>query len=136
MPPPSSPRLPGQRVFREKPEAFPGTEEEEREEALRLAQVFFTHEAFAPFREGPVAKEVPVALEVEGVRLEGRADQVGADWVLDYKTDQEVDPRGLPPPGDGLRLGFGQAQGLRGRPAEGRGDFGRGEPRRGGAPSL
>jgi len=47
-------------------EAFPGAEEKEREEALRLAQVFFTHEAFARFRKGPVAKEVPVALEVEG----------------------------------------------------------------------
>lgn len=38
-----------------------------------------------------MAKEVPVALEVAGVRLEGRADRVGADWVLDHQTDQEVD---------------------------------------------
>jgi len=25
------------------------------------------------------------------VRLEGWADRVGADWVLDHQTDQEVD---------------------------------------------
>lgn len=70
---------------------FPGTTAEEREEALRLARTFLEAEVFAPFRKGTVAKEVPVALEVEGVRLEGRADRVGDDWVLDYKTDQAVD---------------------------------------------
>ncbi len=73
-------------------EAFPGAEGEEVEEALRLARAFLTAEAFAPYRGAPVAKEVPVALELLGVRLEGRADRVGEDWVLDYKTDRGVDP--------------------------------------------
>ncbi len=34
-----------------------------------------------------------MALELLGVRLEGRADRVGEDWVLDYKTDRQVDAR-------------------------------------------
>ncbi len=69
---------------------FPGAEGEEVEEALGLARAFFTAPAFAPYRGDPVAKEVPVALELLGVRLEGRADRVGKDWVLDYKTDRQV----------------------------------------------
>ena len=72
-------------------ESFPGAEGKEVEEAFSLARTFFTAEAFAPYREGPVAKEVPVTLELLGVRLEGRADRVGEDWVLDYKTDRQVD---------------------------------------------
>ena len=72
-------------------ESFPGAEGKEVEEAFSLARTFFTAEAFAPYRKGPVAKEVPVALELLGVRLEGRADRVGEDWVLDYKTDRQVD---------------------------------------------
>ncbi|MCX7850885.1 3'-5' exonuclease, partial [Thermus sp.] len=39
---------------------FPGAREKEREEALRLARSFLEGEAFAPFREGSVLKEVPV----------------------------------------------------------------------------
>lgn len=71
--------------------SFPEAVPEEQEEALELARTFLTHEAFAPFRGAGAAKEVPVALEVAGVRLEGRADRVGEDWVLDYKTDRRVD---------------------------------------------
>ncbi|SDF05306.1 ATP-dependent exoDNAse (exonuclease V) beta subunit (contains helicase and exonuclease domains) [Thermus arciformis] len=77
------------RAFLEK--AFPGAEEEGMEEAMRLARTFFTAEVFAPYRGNAVAKEVPVVLELLGVRLEGRADRVGKDWVLDYKTDRRVD---------------------------------------------
>lgn len=69
---------------------FPGAEEGEVKEALGLARAFFTAPAFAPYRGDPVAKEVPVALELLGVRLEGRADRVGEDWVLDYKTNRQV----------------------------------------------
>lgn len=74
-------------------ESFPGAEGEEVEEALRLARTFLTAEVFAPYRGNAVAKEVPVALELLGVRLEGRADRVGEDWVLDYKTDRGVDAK-------------------------------------------
>ncbi len=71
--------------------SFPEAAPEERQEALGLARTFLTREAFAPFRGTGVAKEVPVAYEVAGVRLEGRADRVGEGWVLDYKTDRQVD---------------------------------------------
>ncbi|GAA5335987.1 UvrD-helicase domain-containing protein [Thermus hydrothermalis] len=73
---------------------YPEAEEEEWEEALSLAHTFLIHEAFAPYRRGE--KEVPVVYyleleEGETVALEGRADRVGPDWVLDYKTDLALD---------------------------------------------
>lgn len=74
--------------------AYPDAEVKEREEALALARAFLSQEAFAPYRGGE--KEVPVVCYLElgegaTVALEGRADRVGEDWVLDYKTDRAVD---------------------------------------------
>ncbi|MDW8358213.1 3'-5' exonuclease, partial [Thermus sp.] len=88
---------------------FPGAREE-REEALRLARSFLEGEAFAPFREGSVLKEVPVVLEVGGVRLEGRADRVGEGWVLDYKTDRGVDLEGYALQVGAYALALGKAK--------------------------
>lgn len=69
---------------------YPAREEKEREEAVQLARNFYAAPVFQPYWRAE-AKEVPVVLEVQGVYLEGRADRVGADWVMDYKTDLEVD---------------------------------------------
>lgn len=57
------------------------------ERALELATVFRTDEAFAPFRgAGVQRREVSLAHRRGGAVLRGKADAVGADFVLDYKT--------------------------------------------------
>ncbi len=61
-------------------------------EAAGLVRRFRTDPEFARYREHALAWEVQLAHEVEGLRLEGRADLVGPDWVLDLKTDAELRP--------------------------------------------
>ncbi len=62
------------------------------EDAVTLARNFDQAEVFSRFRGGEVERERPVSLVLEGLRLNGTADLVGKDWVLDYKTDSEVIP--------------------------------------------
>ena len=62
------------------------------EDAVTLARNFDEADAFSRFRQGIEERERPVSLMLEGLRLNGTADLVGKDWVLDYKTDSEVIP--------------------------------------------
>jgi ATP-dependent helicase/nuclease subunit A len=62
------------------------------DDALRLAGNFGTEAAFAEFRIENVRREVPLVLEVGGVTLSGTADLVGEEFVLDFKTDAQMDP--------------------------------------------
>jgi ATP-dependent helicase/nuclease subunit A len=63
------------------------------ERALELAAVFRNAEAFRPFRDGAETRaELRVSLELSAATVHGRADLVGNDFVLDYKTgESEVD---------------------------------------------
>lgn len=61
------------------------------EEALALATVFRADALFAPYRLGGEAREQAVTLEVGGLTLSGVVDQVGSDYVLDFKTSREVE---------------------------------------------
>ncbi|MBD2012434.1 UvrD-helicase domain-containing protein [Microcoleus sp. FACHB-53] len=63
------------------------------EEAIALAQRFDRDPAFALFQEALASREQAVTLTVEQLRLNGVVDLVGNDWVLDFKTDQEVTPQ-------------------------------------------
>jgi ATP-dependent helicase/nuclease subunit A len=69
-----------------------GVAQEHILEAVGLAAEYDQNAEFEPFRSGTLAKEVPLELEVNGLRLSGVADLVGGDYVLDYKTDAEPDP--------------------------------------------
>jgi ATP-dependent helicase/nuclease subunit A len=61
-------------------------------EAARLASVFNRSKSFSEFRIENSLREVPVNFEFGGIELSGKADLVGSDWVLDFKTDSEMDP--------------------------------------------
>jgi ATP-dependent helicase/nuclease subunit A len=61
-------------------------------EAIGLAQNFNTNEAFAAVRELNIAREESITLTQTGITMTGIADLIGDDFVLDYKTDSEIDP--------------------------------------------
>lgn len=63
------------------------------EEALDLAETFRQSSTFESFRGTARAKEYPITLTIAQVTLNGIADLIGEDWVLDYKTDQEINPK-------------------------------------------
>ncbi|HEY9692439.1 MAG TPA: BREX-3 system P-loop-containing protein BrxF [Oculatellaceae cyanobacterium] len=62
------------------------------DEAIALAQRFDLSPFFAPFQEIQAQREQPVTLNIGRLRLNGVVDLLGADWVLDFKTDQEMIP--------------------------------------------
>ncbi|PMB42499.1 DNA helicase UvrD [Fischerella thermalis CCMEE 5330] len=59
-------------------------------EALQLAQRFEEVADFAQFQQGQW--ELPVNLKVGSLTFNGIVDLLGDDWVLDFKTDQEIAP--------------------------------------------
>ncbi|GAX39031.1 UvrD-helicase domain-containing protein [Nodularia sp. NIES-3585] len=62
-------------------------------EALELAKRFDEVENFAPFRQANTQWEQPVTLSIGRLTLNGIVDLLGSDWVLDFKTDQEMTPQ-------------------------------------------
>jgi ATP-dependent helicase/nuclease subunit A len=60
------------------------------ETALQLAQRFDEIADFAPFQEGE--REKIITLNMGNLRFNGLIDVLGDNWVLDLKTDQEIDP--------------------------------------------
>uniref|UniRef100_A0A7C3KHC7 DNA 3'-5' helicase n=1 Tax=Oscillatoriales cyanobacterium SpSt-418 TaxID=2282169 RepID=A0A7C3KHC7_9CYAN len=63
---------------------------EQVQEALDLANVFWRSPTYQPVRHGDW--EYALQLSVGLITLNGSADLVGADFVLDIKTDQAQDP--------------------------------------------
>lgn len=63
------------------------------EEAIALAQRFDLVPDFAPFQQAIVNREQPVTLTLGRLTFNGVVDLVGQDWVLDFKTDQEMSPQ-------------------------------------------
>jgi len=61
-------------------------------EALDLARRFRTSPVFEKLREGAVKREAKVRLKIANLALRGSIDLLGDDFVLDYKTDRDVDP--------------------------------------------
>jgi ATP-dependent helicase/nuclease subunit A len=62
-------------------------------EALALAERFATAPAYAALRSQAAEREARVALDVGGLRVHGVVDRLGPDFVLDFKTDQQVQPQ-------------------------------------------
>ena len=69
-----------------------GASAETLDEAVRLARVFRETEDFSSFHLGKFERELPVRIELNGKVLAGKADLVGDDYVLDFKTDSEMLP--------------------------------------------
>jgi ATP-dependent helicase/nuclease subunit A len=66
--------------------------EEHIQEAFDLAQQFHQSPVYQVVREGETQREQTVALSVKGLTLNGVVDLVGHDFVLDFKTDSEMQP--------------------------------------------
>lgn len=69
-----------------------GAPDEILKESLDLARVFRDGENFRSFRLDGFRREVPVRMELNGAVVSGKADLVGDDFVLDFKTDSEPVP--------------------------------------------
>jgi ATP-dependent helicase/nuclease subunit A len=61
-------------------------------EALQLAETFRSSPVYAEIRTKLTSLEAPIWFRRGGLALSGRVDGVGADFVVDFKTDREVDP--------------------------------------------
>ena len=59
-------------------------------EAFALAQRFYSAEAYNEQRQGNLAWEQNIPIEVGNLTLNGVVDLVGEDFVLDFKTDQAM----------------------------------------------
>jgi ATP-dependent helicase/nuclease subunit A len=62
------------------------------QEAFDLAQRFHTESVYQDYRDRGTLREQTVSLELNKLTLTGVVDLVGDDFVLDYKTDQEMYP--------------------------------------------
>jgi ATP-dependent helicase/nuclease subunit A len=60
-------------------------------EAIELASKFRSSDKFSAFRGTDTQKEVALKIEIKQVGVAGRADLVGEDWVLDFKTGASVE---------------------------------------------
>ena len=64
---------------------------EDLETILELAKRFDEVADFTPFKQGE--REKSVNLKIGKLTLNGIIDVLGENWVLDFKTDQEIDPQ-------------------------------------------
>lgn len=62
------------------------------QEALDLALNFHKHTIFQPFQTNLQAREHPITIKIGSIQFNGIIDLVGNDWILDYKTDREMNP--------------------------------------------
>lgn len=69
----------------------PEAADDEVERAIVLANAF-RGTAFESVNSGGTLREIKFAEDLGPIRLTGVADLVGEDFILDYKTDAEMDP--------------------------------------------
>ena len=69
-----------------------GTDDELVAKAMRLVENFYSAEEFLEFRGGLTEKEVRRSFELRGIRIDCIVDRAGDDYVLDYKTDRDMEP--------------------------------------------
>ncbi|MBE9098800.1 UvrD-helicase domain-containing protein [Vacuolonema iberomarrocanum] len=62
------------------------------EEALQLAQNFRQSTTYEPFRDSASKFEQPITLEYNSLTFNGVIDLLAPDFVLDFKTDKEMNP--------------------------------------------
>jgi ATP-dependent helicase/nuclease subunit A len=67
-------------------------EQEVFTEAIALAQKFFQLPIYQHFRHTAVAKEQQISLKIDKITFNGVIDLVGDNWILDYKSDRQIQP--------------------------------------------
>lgn len=69
----------------------PGLNESHYPTAWKFARTFWTDPQFAPYRDRPAPSEIPVTHTIGPLTLNGVADWLGEDFVLDFKTGKRSD---------------------------------------------
>ena len=62
------------------------------QEVLDLAQSFRKSEIYEAYLQGAQAWEHPISLTIDSIKLNGFIDLLGADFILDFKTDRVIQP--------------------------------------------
>jgi ATP-dependent helicase/nuclease subunit A len=62
------------------------------QEVLSLVQAWDEYPDYAPYRQGKTTKETQITLKIGGITFNGVIDLLGDNFVLDYKTDQIIEP--------------------------------------------
>lgn len=62
------------------------------QEAIALAHRFWQHPQYQSFQTQIIAKETKISLQIEQITFTGAIDLVGENWVLDYKSDRDLNP--------------------------------------------
>ncbi|MGD1936540.1 MAG: UvrD-helicase domain-containing protein [Cyanophyceae cyanobacterium] len=57
--------------------------------AWKFAETFWTDPLFSPYRDFPAASEIPISHTVGPLTLNGIADWIGKDFILDFKTGRK-----------------------------------------------
>jgi ATP-dependent helicase/nuclease subunit A len=65
---------------------------EQIQEVLSLAQAWDEYPDYAPYRQGNTTKETKITLTIDSITFNGVIDLLGDNFVLDYKTDQIIEP--------------------------------------------
>ena len=68
-------------------------EQETVTEALGLVTNFLNNNIYKTFRNTAIKKEYPVSLTIGKIDFFGVVDLIGKDWLLDYKSDRDIDPQ-------------------------------------------
>jgi ATP-dependent helicase/nuclease subunit A len=61
-------------------------------EVLELAQSFRKSAIYEAYLQGAQAWEHPISLTIDSIKLNGFIDLLGADFILDFKTDRVMQP--------------------------------------------
>lgn len=56
-------------------------------------QRWHEHPDYALYRQAQATKETTISLKIDAITFSGVIDLLGPDFVLDYKTDQTIEPR-------------------------------------------
>ncbi len=62
------------------------------QEALSLVQCWDEYPDYAPYRQANTTQETNISLKIDQITFNGVVDLLGPDFVLDYKTDQTIEP--------------------------------------------
>ena len=62
------------------------------QEILSLVQAWDEYPDYAPYRQGNISKETKITFKIDSITFNGVIDLLGDDFVLDYKTDQIIEP--------------------------------------------
>jgi ATP-dependent helicase/nuclease subunit A len=73
--------------------ADPSWSQEVVTEAIALASRFWQHPAYQPFQSKSIAKEAKINLQIQQITFTGVIDLVGENWILDYKSDRDINPQ-------------------------------------------